>query len=311
MQFHDLIDATSWMNGERRVNHAVDYSTRTWVPLPSTAQDYVIRIPTVNEATALEKLGRGWDYCDANNANAGTRVDNDGFTFFGWAEGRRNNQPVKCIPTMIRPNIQATMSSVIVGHGGGETGSLMMSFPSTSATTVATSPEVMRIQERVFMGACVTKPENIVLCLDAYFQGLKGGLQFRTRIGNNPDLFGQDVPYMIAAREISDQCGVAGCGSNPPADTEPMFTQSTHFYYNNAMPQPNALNDADTARQMGANSLPVIGYIGATACILDGKMTVTQRNNGHLGQLDCPDKCGAMSGGYTFMDDAPLAVSVQ
>lgn len=163
------------------------------------------------------------------------------------------------------------------------------------------------------MGACVTKPENIILCLDAYFQGLKGGLQFRKRFGSggDDDLFGQDVPYIIAAREITDQTGVCGCGGAVPNATEPMFTRSTYAYYNNAMPQNNALNDADTARQMGANSLPVIGYIGATACILDGKMTVTQRNGGHLSQLDCPDKCGAMSGGYTFMDDAPLAVSVQ
>ena len=47
------------------------------------------------------------------------------------------------------------MSSAILAASGSKTGELLMAYPQTSVNTIATSPEMMKLQLRVYLGACL------------------------------------------------------------------------------------------------------------------------------------------------------------
>lgn len=57
----------------------------------------------------------------------------------------------------VRPRIRMLCSSMIVAKQG--CGELLVAYPLTSVSTVATAPEQMRMQLRVFMGAAMYKSE--------------------------------------------------------------------------------------------------------------------------------------------------------
>ena len=61
---------------------------------------------------------------------------------------------------------------IVAASGCGE---LLMAYPLTSVSTVATAPEQMRMQLRVFLGAAVFKSEDVVICEDVKSEGVISG----------------------------------------------------------------------------------------------------------------------------------------
>jgi hypothetical protein len=77
------------------------------------------------------------------------------------AAGTPGGTAVTAGDVIIRPRIRIMTSSMIVAASG--CGELLMAYPLTSVSTVATAPEQMRMQLRVFLGAAVFKSEDVVI----------------------------------------------------------------------------------------------------------------------------------------------------
>merc|ERR1712086_418168 len=78
----------------------------------------------------------------------------------------------------VRPKMDAIMSSAILAAPGSETGELLIGYPFTSVSTSST--EIVRIQLRVYLGAVLKRPENVLLLRNVYFEGLGNGSGMQT-----------------------------------------------------------------------------------------------------------------------------------
>ena len=47
-----------------------------------------------------------------------------------------------------------------------------MAYPQTSVNTIATSPEMMKLQLRVYLGACLYNPQNVMIVPHCHFEGI-------------------------------------------------------------------------------------------------------------------------------------------
>lgn len=65
------------------------------------------------------------------------------------------------------------MSSAILAAGGSKTGELLMAYPQTSVNTIATAPEMMKMQLRVYLGACLYNPQNVMIIPHCHFEGIQ------------------------------------------------------------------------------------------------------------------------------------------
>ena len=68
---------------------------------------------------------------------------------------------------------KCTMSSAILAASGSKTGELLMAYPQTSVNTIATSPEMMKLQLRVYLGACLYNPQNVMIIPHCHFEGVE------------------------------------------------------------------------------------------------------------------------------------------
>ena len=68
---------------------------------------------------------------------------------------------------------RCTMSSAILAASGSKTGELLMAYPQTSVNTIATSPEMMKLQLRVYLGACLYNPQNVMIIPHCHFEGVE------------------------------------------------------------------------------------------------------------------------------------------
>jgi hypothetical protein len=57
--------------------------------------------------------------------------------------------------------MDAVMSSAVVAAPSSDTGELLIGYPFTSVSTSST--EIVKIQLRVYLGAVIKKPENILI----------------------------------------------------------------------------------------------------------------------------------------------------
>jgi hypothetical protein len=156
---------------------------------------------------------------------------------------------------------ECLMSSAILAAGGSRTGELLMAYPQTSVNTIATSPEMMKLQLRVYLGACLYNPQNVMVVPHCKFEGVI--IKKKTKIGAGVDddkTFGD----MFAASSTKD-------GPFP-------FTIKR---------APTATKD-DDLDDKGFRSGALV-YRGATynkKTLKDD--TLISPNNGHFGSLDCP-----------------------
>lgn len=76
---------------------------------------------------------------------------------------------------LVRPKMVAMMSSCILcTKPGKETGELLMAYPATGISTSQTT-ETMKMQLRVYMGAVIYEPENLLILPNVQFEGCVAG----------------------------------------------------------------------------------------------------------------------------------------
>lgn len=179
----------------------------------------------------------------------------------------------------VRPRIRIMTSSMVVAASG--CGELLMAYPLTSVSTVATAPEQMRMQLRVFLGAAVFKSEDVVICEDVKSEGvISGG---GTRVAGSPDLYAANPDafdgFLVDGNLGSKPAvvyGIAESGGGSPNSSLYDATFASRFAAGNFA---NLLKD-QTAMDNDAETYPVVLYQGA---VFDGDGKMTQANTGHLG----------------------------
>ena len=181
----------------------------------------------------------------------------------------------------VRPRIRIMTSSMIVAASG--CGELLMAYPLTSVSTVATAPEQLRMQLRVFLGAAVFKSEDIVICEDVKSEGVISGGGTRVApspndYAANPDAFDG---FLIDGTLGSKPAVVygfdeAGGGSANSSLFDAEFRDGFGASAGNFK---NLLSD-QTAMDTDAETYPVVLYQGA---VFNGDGKMMQANTGHLG----------------------------
>ena len=147
---------------------------------------------------------------------------------------------------------ECLMSSAILAAGGSRTGELLMAYPQTSVNTIATSPEMMKLQLRVYLGACLYNPQNVMIIPHCKFEGviekntnkIATAAQFSAVFDGDVD---QSFPFTI--QDAGNQDDIDGNGFRSGA-----------LVYRGATYNKKTLKDD----------------------------TLISPNNGHFGSLDCP-----------------------
>lgn len=144
------------------------------------------------------------------------------------------------------------MSSAILAAGGSKTGELLMAYPQTSVNTIATAPEMMKLQLRVYLGACLYNPQNVMIIPHCHFEGIQYA----------------NGTYDNSSTPVAE-------GTEPPTSF-PVIDDKDQVPENE-----DDFDNDDRARTA------CITYQGATWNDKHFKEQNT-KNNGHFGNLDCP-----------------------
>jgi len=197
---------------------------------------------------------------------------------------------------LVRPRMTAVMSSAILAAPGSETGELMIGYPFTSVSTSST--EVVKIQLRVYMGAVLKKPENVIIMRDVFFEGLRSGHTI-------DDLHPLHVPKKSKKNGYIDFFDVF---------MDALESDTIHACYTvrtmvGAGIVPD-LVDLPTDRKergsfirewMAENEIPSRAYMGASRTYADDKaLPQYTENNGHLGKLDHPSMVDRLYGSFVY-----------
>jgi len=192
------------------------------------------------------------------------------------------SEPDKLESYAVRVKVVANMASAILAVPGESTGSLLVGYPFTSVGTSLT--EQVRIQMRVYMGAVMRRPENVVVMRDVAFQGLVSG-------HTTKDIKKIIVPteFMQASATFSVRSFVKKCID---ADSS---AQHDYLYCLRTMMAAGMFqgDDADGLRP------PMEFFTGTSAYKGDSKKDTTE-NNGHMGKLDHPDAYARLWGAYVY-----------
>lgn len=304
MQFHDVYEIPSLMKMEAlagKVNYAVDYGNRVYKQLPAKGE---ITITLAADASGDLK----------------TRLDNAAYITYAAGDGT-NNAKVTFNPSAINTDktpefslvyvrvIKASMSGIICGARGPQTGELLSAFPSTAVNTNSVSPEVLRLQLRCYLGAAVYREENVMYIPGVSFNGLKAGYSFATSGTNvaysggtdgqaagkfKTTLDNEDMAVsggFWAIRDLQSTCGMIS------DSTEDIFSLSAKPVFD------ASVTNASTYETDTGKSVPLIGYLAATASLEQGRFIQNSPNCGHLGRLDDPQLCEAMHGAMHYQEE--------
>jgi len=158
---------------------------------------------------------------------------------------------------------ECLMSSAILAAGGSRTGELLMAYPQTSVNTIATSPEMMKLQLRVYLGACLYNPQNVMIIPHCKFEGV----------------IYKETTNIADAAQFNTVFKVKNFGT---ATATPTKDGPFPFTIKRAAGPPD--EDIDNGFRSGA-----LVYRGATyteKTLKDDKLITP--NNGHFGSLDAP-----------------------
>jgi hypothetical protein len=215
----------------------------------------------------------------------------------------------------VRPRIRIMTSSMIVAASG--CGELLMAYPLTSVSTVATAPEQMRMQLRVFLGAAVFKSEDVVICEDVKSEGVISGGGTKAAANANaydpavhdgfmmPADIGTAMGSMPAFTYGHDDSGGGPLAGNDARSSlyKEEITNEIRDNGNSFMPRIGDQRAMDT----DAETFPVVVYQGAVFDSATNKMK--EANTGHLGILDDPKLCKRLSG-QNLYSEAPQMVKI-
>ena len=144
--------------------------------------------------------------------------------------------------------------------------------PLTSVHSIETSPEMMKMQLRCHMGAAVYRPENIQVLPDVHCEGFVG--QYKS----GPIIMNNSTPIKILDGDAIDAAD-GGMGAAPGC-------QQIGAVVPNGFP---------------AGDKPGLAYRGAVRykTAANGEW-LYQKNNGHLGDLDCASGYSKLRGHNVF-----------
>jgi hypothetical protein len=210
---------------------------------------------------------------------------------------------------LLRPKISAIMSSAILAAPGHQTGSLLVGYPFTSVST--SSQEMMQLQLRVYLGAVLRRPENVIVMKDVYFEGLSDGHKPGTigpyddskecgiDLSNHQFLLGRvlktDAPHWPQRLDFFD--GTSGSSKVEVATTTPGASWKPIF--NGALaggtftPAPASLSKDQR------DKWPKSSYCG-TVYTKGDTPTAVHENMAHMGSLDHPNRTPRLHGSFVY-----------
>ena len=200
--------------------------------------------------------------------------------------GLQYASPTTC--TLARPKMTAVMSSAILAAPGSDTGELMIGYPFTSVSTSST--EIVKIQLRVYMGAVLKKPENVIIMRDVFFEGLESGHRF-------DDL--QFVP-MEATDYARGFVDIAEITKNNYTKYDIGSWVQTCILQQNALApvfKDNTFDAKTMSDHLVEEGIPTRLYHGA---VNTAAGATKQQNNGHLGILDDPKMVDRLYGSFVY-----------
>jgi hypothetical protein len=213
---------------------------------------------------------------------------------------------------LLRPRMNAVMSSGILAAPGAETGELLVGYPFTSVSTSST--EIVKIQLRVYLGAVMKRPENVILLRNIFFEGLregsgtkvfengKGGVGDNEPIDPQGDLTVVGFPksYLKAHSKI-DYADFTDAAIKKVSDAEkPVYFMTQAQLIALGLVTGDGVLDAELLRE----GVPTVAYQGACQHRSDqtSEWKLQQKNNGHLGILDDPALADRLFGTFAYSD---------
>ena len=188
----------------------------------------------------------------------------------------------------VRPRVQVMTSAAIVGKQG--CGELMMSYPMTSVSNMPTAPEQLRMQLRTYLGAAVTRSEDVIVAEDVIVDGVLsgGGTRIEPARGANFDPEQHDGFFaLVSAGHMKH--GLMYSSTSGPYDDQAFKTSVDDGMKERVMDSTNLDNESET--------YPQVIHQGSTWFRKnDGQMIQHCENHGHLGVLDNPKYVRRLSG---------------
>ena len=218
-----------------------------------------------------------------------------------WKEIKTDNTDDTYI---IRPRMEILASSAILAVPGSETGELLMAYPSTGISTSQTT-ETMKMQLRVYMGAVVHRPDNVIILPDIMPNGVKSGhgatakggeIGLDDANGGVPDLYvmtAADFPVNKNGGAVDLTCDE--CAGLRNTLNKAFGDNNTPYRYP---------VDKDNLDTLGMEPLPMMLYKGRVDVQNNDtkEWTTIQHNNGHLETLDDPHN-DRIHGLYRYQPD--------
>lgn len=274
--------------GRSKTMYIMDYEKRRLV---------AVTAPNPNNVPAGSTGTVGPAYTDWYNAPDANKAEE-------WSKVVAAGQ----VPCWVRPEIKALMSSAILAASGSRTGELLMAYPQTSVNTIATAPEMMKMQLRVYLGAYLKNPANVMVIPDCHFEGiLEGGAvedrnnfwHFYGGPGGKATANSRSLDFTSYRHGDGVGVGVASTEAGDLGSIVNAKNPARHDQRENAGVTGNEhklLSDPKTK--------PVILYAGAVYGDAVGDVQL-EPNEGHLGCLDHPSGINKLFGINVFAPGAP------
>jgi len=213
-------------------------------------------------------------------------------------------------PVLLRPRTNAVMSSGILAAPGAETGELLIGYPFTSVSTSST--EIVKIQLRVYLGAVMKRPENVILLRNIFFEGLREGSgnkmfdpsKHNVGDGDGMSTDGHDLTvvwfpkkYMLGHSKI-DYADFTLENIVKVSDTG---ERAAYFHTHMQLRRLGMVTETGLDKELIEAGVPTVVYQGA--CQHKGtEWKDAQTNNGHLGILDDPALADRLFGTFAYSD---------
>lgn len=214
------------------------------------------------------------------------------------------------VPCYIRPEIKALMSSAIMAASGPKTGELLMAYPQTSVNTIATAPEMMKMQLRVYLGAYLKNPANVMVCPDVHFEGITDGGSVNDsknfwhfyQGAKSPGKDGKEGK--ATAQANSRSLDFTSFNTDKAASDAANDLGSIKDRRNPARKSVDMAPDDPRRLLSDPTTKPLVLYQGAVFGDAVGH-ELLEPNEGHLGALDCPAGMNKVFGMNVFAPGAP------
>ena len=265
-------------DGDSKTMYIMDYHKAKLVPVPAPdPKDFT----TVGESAPKSGGAYAAWYGASNKPN--------------WAKVVAAGE----VPCWIRPEIKALMSSAILAASGANTGELLMAYPQTSVNTIATSPEMMKMQLRVYLGAYLKNPSNVMVIPDCHFEGITGGgawnddknfWHFFQNDKNKAQTNSRSLDFTTFKTDEGNSNAAGDLGTTGKNRNPAKSGKETKYSPDRLLSDPK--------------TKPLVLYQAAVFGDAVGHMLL-EPNEGHLGSLDCPEGMHKLFGHNVFASGGP------